>query len=178
MKILLVTSATAKSNTSRLNEEFIRQARERKHEVELLDSRFLHHCDGCRACAKSGGKCKHKDSLQNILWIDNFDSIVLSGAVYFFGLNSSLAMALHRMTPRNRIFGLMLCSGSRGRMGGVDLIIEQFKRIDEYGNNFTVQPYNKVTNDKRLPLSNKDIQGIEKLLCDLEGAYLHGKVSS
>lgn len=165
MNILLITSATKNSNTDIMNKEFIRQSFESGHDVEVLHANTIHHCDGCRACGKIG-HCKYKDRLS---YIENTPKvIVLSGAVYFFGLNSTLSTALHRLTPVNKIFGLILCSGSSGRMSGVDIIKEQFNRVDEYGDNFTVPIFNKVTHDRRLPLYKKDIKGISKLLKNLE----------
>ena len=92
-----------------------------------------------------------------------------------FSLNSELQKVLERLIGcdlRNKVLGLMLTSGSNFRYGGADLIIEQFKRIDEYCGSITIEPFNKVTYDKITSLNKCDILGIKKFIEDLKTEIL------
>ncbi len=179
MNVLLITSAQKGSNTDILNQEFSRQLKERNHSIKVLQSDLANHCVGCRACTNTGMCVKYKDPFQ--IHCDDLERvIVLSGAVYNFGLNSSLSAAWQRLSfmCRNTTFGLILCSGSKSRYGGVDIIKEQFKRFDEYCGTHTVPIVNKVTKDKRLPLFSSDKRKLKTLINNLERSFEHGKVSS
>lgn len=171
MDILLITSAQKNSNTDKLNQEFIHLAQNNGNKVTVIDALTIGHCIGCKMCAKYKKCIKNDDALTDFI-SEHPSIVVFSGAIYFFGLNSALATALNRIndTTNKVIFGLILCSGSYGIESGIDLIIEQFRRIDTYGS-FTVPVFNKVTYDKRTPVNECDILGLKKLLEDLKEAY-------
>ena len=171
MNVLLITSATKGSNTDTLNKEFLRQMKEKNHSVKILQAKLANHCVSCRACEKTG-ICVQSDPFQ--ISTKNLEKvIVFSGAVHNFGLNSALYAAWQRisfMCDQN-IFGLILCSGSDGRYGGVDIVKEQFQRFDEFCGTTTVEIVNKVTGDKRLPLTDIDKAKISKLIDNLERGF-------
>lgn len=101
----------------------------------------------------------------------DFDAVIFCGAVYFFNLNSELSKALERfisVNMSNKIIGLILTSGSNFKLGGVDIILSQFERIDSYCGTITVNTFNKVTYDKRTPINENDILGLEQLIKDIE----------
>lgn len=128
-------------------------------------------CTGCNCCKKIS-KCKIRDELSEVLKdFNSYDAIIFLGQVYFFSINSRLSLFLERLYAydlKDKILGLVLSSGSNFRYGGVDHIIEQFQRIDEYCGSITVTPFNKITYDLVTDSNECDRAGIDKLLTEIE----------
>lgn len=170
MNVLVITSATPNSNTERLVEMFSSIVYKFRGEVFVLPTKNITHpCMGCKTCTAC---CVEDEFTEKVIRQGfKFDCVVFAGAVYFFDLNSNLRKALERFYCYDLTdvpLGLILTSGSNFRYGGVDLIINQFKRIDEYCGSKTVTPYNKVTFDERTPVNELDVLGLKKLYSDLE----------
>lgn len=172
MRFLLIDGSTRAGNTRRLMEFTICNLLE-KHEVRVVhDSDCAKCCDGCRSCSITG-KCKIGDRLTEVLK-EGFDAILLFSPMYFFSLSPICMKVLSRLYSvelEGKVIGLVVCSGSNFRYGGVDIVIEQFKRLDEYCGCITATPYNKVTFDTITEVSNLDRAGIEKLISDMEWLY-------
>lgn len=174
MKVLLFNSREGNTNTYKLVTEFIKQASAKNIEVETLQTSKIEKCIGCRGCLNKES-CIHIDLLADYLKNKSLDAFIFAGPVYFFSLNSELQKVLERLMSydlRNKVLGLILTSGSNFRYGGADLIIEQFKRIDEYCGSVTIETFNKVTYDKITPLNECDILGIKKFIEDLKTEIL------
>jgi multimeric flavodoxin WrbA len=175
MKLLIVNgSPRFNSNSSRLADELTGIMQERGHQYWVVDelSQSLTsclHCGGCFNKKKCGIKDRVTFALDNF---DEFDGVVFVSPIYFYNLTPIALKVLTRLYSidlENKVFGLILSSGSNFRYGGADLIIEQFKRIDEYCGSTTVTPYNKVTFDKVLPINEADRAGIKLLVEEMEG---------
>lgn len=170
MNILLITSAQNNSNTDRLNKEFISIVG--KENIKIINANTINHCIGCRLCIDKGKCVKYNDDLTHFL-SQKYPIIIFSGAIYGFTFNSALMTAFHRMLfgLENKILGFILCSGSSGYYGGVDLIESTLKRLNEYCGFIIAPIFNKVTYDKRTPVNDCDILGLKKLFNDVEEIY-------
>lgn len=137
--------------------------------VCLTSSDIKQGCTGCKACAKPEGSCTIKDALSKI---EHIDAIFIVSPVYFFGLPSqtkAFVDRLYRYDLSNVPIALLLTSGSQFRYGGVDLIIDTFKRIDEYCGSITLTPYNKCTFDEVLPLTVQDKLAVSNIIAEVRG---------
>ena len=169
MNVLIITSAKVNSNSENLLTAFTNILDNNEESYKIFHTDLVNRaCIGCKKCTAC---CINDDFTKEIINKPvRYDCIVFAGAVYFFDLNSDLRKALERLycyTLKDVPIGLILTSGSNFRYGGVDLIIEQFKRIDEYCGTRTVTPFNKVTYDLRTPINETDIKGLQKLYEDL-----------
>jgi len=174
MKVLVFNSRGENTNTYNLLTEFIKQAFIENIEVKTLETSEINKCIGCRYCI-SKKICIHNDLLVDYLKDTFYDAFIFAGPIYFFSLNSELQKALERLMSydlKNKVLGLILTSGSNFRYGGADLIIEQFKRIDEYCGSVTIEPFNKVTYDRLTSLNECDVLGIKKFIGDLMSEIL------
>lgn len=122
-------------------------------------------CSNCGFC-KTLKTCTKQDSFP-LKDISKASGIIIVSPVYFFNLSPKSLDFLSRLYCLNlsgKIFGLVLSSGSQFRFGGVDLIQDQFSRIDEFCGSRTVTPYNKVTFDSVTSLNETDNLGIDILI--------------
>lgn len=170
MNLLLFNgSPRAKGNTSKLSKAFEELAVERGHRVSVVqDMKSCIHCSKCN----DGSPCCLKDSFEN-QGIDTreIDAIILASPIYFFSLAPKSLAFLSRLYAcdlEDKIFGLILVSGSDFEAGGTDLIVNQFNHIDDYCGTTTVSPYHKVTFDKVWDVSDLDREGMTQLLSRIE----------
>lgn len=167
--VLIKSSLRENSNSSKIFTYLRSELIKRGHEVSIVHGESVSPCTGCSSCSLTG-RCVHQDDFSSVL-SKGADFFIFVGPVYFFGLNSTLHRVLERLYPYNLSgvsLGLALTTGSPFRYGGVDLIIEQFSRIDEYCGSHTVVPFNKVTYDSVTELTEVDKIGLTKLIDDLE----------
>jgi NAD(P)H-dependent FMN reductase len=175
MRLLIVNGSPRMcGNSSKLVEVLIGILEEKGHQYYVVDehSQYLTSCLHCGFCLDKK-KCGIKDRVTFAL--DNFnefDGVIIASPIYFFNLTPVALKVLTRLYSvdlKNKVFGLILSSGSNFRYGGADLIMEQFKRIDEYCGSTTATPYNKVTFDKILEATESDRMGIKLLVKEMEG---------
>lgn len=104
MKVLVLEgSPHRRGTTNTLADEFIRGAREKGHEVEVLDVAHsdLHPCLGCDRCGMDG-KCIQKDDGNKILQkILESDCLVFVTPVYYFGMSAQLKTLIDRFYAKN-----------------------------------------------------------------------------
>ena len=153
-----------------LAKELKRNLLSRNHEVTSFTSKdIVSGCVGCKRCT-DGSHCAISDAFQ----IPSTAPIFLVSPVYFFGLPAQTKAFLDRLYSVSligRIIAPILTSGSQFYEGGVDLIIQQFERIDAYCGSVTVSPYNKVTFDEVLPLTYQDTLAISDIVARVEVLY-------
>jgi multimeric flavodoxin WrbA len=175
MRVLIVNgSPRFDGNSSRLADELTEILTARGHYYDIVDelSKSIEACMHCGVCSDGVHRCPVNDRLRPVLGVFiGYDAIVFCSPIHFFSLSPTSLKVLTRLYSVNlesKVFGLILSSGSNFRYGGADLIIEQFKRIDEYCGSITVTPYNKVTYDKILEITEVDRIGIELLVSEME----------
>lgn len=155
-------------NTSILTSFLLKELEYRGYQPDLIISSDIKSgCTGCGKCSDSF-KCVFEDKVSNLS--GKFICFIVT-PVYFFGLPSQTKAFLDRLYSKDMskiTFAPIYITGSQFYNGGVDLLIEQFDRIDRYCGSTTLFPYNKVTYDTVLPLSTQDILGIQDLIDRVE----------
>ena len=105
-KVLILSGSPRKGgNSDLLCDEFMRGATEAGNEVEKIRvaEKQIAYCDGCYYCKQSGGACKKKDDMAEILQkMIDADVIVLSSPVYFYSIDAQLKAVIDRTAARWR----------------------------------------------------------------------------
>lgn len=100
MKITIITGSPHKRGTSNyMAEEFIRGAKENRHEIYRFDSAHstVKNCIGCNACGMGTKPCIHKDDFAELReHLLNSDVIVFVTPMYYFGMSSTLKKVIDR----------------------------------------------------------------------------------
>ena len=182
MKFLIYNGSPRKGgNCSVLAKEVKEILRLRGHTFSYLEwDKSISPCIHCGYCFPDRN-CFIRDPLHEELIDFNcglFEGIIVLSPIYFFDVSAETKIFIDRLysvSLTDKLFGLVLTSGSPFRYGGADIIIEIFKRIDEYCGSHTVTPYNKVTYDGILPLNECDKLGLTKLITDLEETHAETK---
>lgn len=104
MKVLVLKGSPHINGTSNtLVNEFIKGAKEKGHNVEIVDvvHSSLHPCLGCDYCGMNG-KCVQKDDGNQILEkILESDCLVFVTPIYYFGMSAQLKTLVDRFYARN-----------------------------------------------------------------------------
>ena len=178
MKLLIyVGSPRKQGNTYKLLKKFkeLLEAENINFDVVLSNNR-LNPCLHCGKC--SVGYCVIKDDWFD--YIKNFnlyDGVVFMSPIYFFHFTSQTKAFIDRLGGsgaygwNNKIISCITTSGSKGYLGGNSLIISSLKRTAKYHNCRYVGCYNKVTDDKILEVSSKDIKNLKKLIKKILRCY-------
>lgn len=100
MKITVITGSPRKNGTSNyMADEFIRGAKENRHEIYRFDSAYsdIRNCIGCNACSMGSKPCIHKDDFVELReHLLNSDVIVFATPMYYFGMSSTLKKVIDR----------------------------------------------------------------------------------
>ena len=172
MKVLVFNGSPRKNgNTPKLVSRFSGIASERGHTLYSLDN--MTSCVHCSKCV-SGSPCPLKDNFNSQgIPVDDLDAIVIASPLHFFSLTPKALGFLTRFYAHplsGKVFGLILVSGSDFEGSGTDIVINQFKAIDNYCGTATVSPFHKVTYDKIWEVSDLDTEGLHQLLNRIEYA--------
>lgn len=101
-KIVIINSTYRKGGNSEiLADEFAKGAKEKGHNVNILNLRELHFdfCHGCLACLRMG-KCVMKDDINGLLdTIKEADVLVFATPVYYYSMCGQLKTFLDRLNP-------------------------------------------------------------------------------
>ena len=104
MKILVLEGSPHRNGTTNtLANKFIRGAKEKGHDVDVLDIAHsnLHPCLGCDRCGMDG-KCIQKDDGNEILdKILACDCLAFVTPVYYFGVSAQLKTLIDRFYAKN-----------------------------------------------------------------------------
>lgn len=170
MNILVFNgSPRASGNTSNLLTAFLNIAEYRGHTVRVART-TMSACMHCSRCAEQ--PCPLKDSFEKQgISIPDIDAIIIASPIHFFSLTPAALSFLTRLYPyqlQEKIFGLILSSGSDFEDSGVSVVIDQFRHIDNYCGSTTVYPYHRVTYDEIWGVSDLDIRGLRHLLDRIE----------
>lgn len=134
-KNVLIISASPRrnGNSDILCDEFLRGAREARHQVEKirLAERRINYCTGCCSCIGGGGKCVQDDDMNEILEkILAAAVLVLASPVYFRSFNGQMKTFMDRVCPiYPRIHGqevYLIASAAGGRLP-VDSAFQAFR---------------------------------------------------
>ena len=112
MKITVITSSPRKNGTTALlAEEFIRGAKEAKHDVFRFDAAFekIAPCLACDHCKKESSKsntasanCVQKDSMEKLNpELFAADCIVFVTPLYYYGMSAQLKTVIDRFYANN-----------------------------------------------------------------------------
>jgi len=175
MKILVfVGSPRSNGNTYALSKVF----------KDLLDkfgieSDFVYSNDGvyqpcrsCYYCSTHHNSCSIKDDM--VPYINNSDTysaMVFMTPIYFFGFSAQSKIFIDRMGAcgwENKIIALITSSGSAGKMGGNDILVKSLKRTCVYNKCKFAGFYNKVTGDEVLPVTSEDIEGLKRVIINIQ----------
>lgn len=164
--LVFMGSPRYEGNTAKLCSVLYSSFRSRDIECTVLTPSDSHKpCKHCGYC--SINKCCISDPLQ--YWINNlddYDVIVIMTPIYFFSFSAQTKIFIDRIGAgdlSNKIFVLVTSSGSKGRMGGNDLLVKAIERTCEYHGCKFAGYYNKVTNDEILSIIDKDKLNIDRL---------------
>lgn len=134
-----------------------------------LEKEF-HPCYDCKMCINS--KCKINDSLKKyISWFNESNYVVWFTPIYFFQLPSQSKCFLDRLYSakwENKKLYTVIISGSPERYGGSDIIEEIFQRSSEWCGFSYRYSYNKITDDKILPLNQSDLKTFGIIINDIK----------
>lgn len=100
MKVLIITgSPHANGTSSYLAKQFMKGAKDKGHEVNLVDAGNLQirGCLGCNYCRSHGDVCIQNDKMADIMpYVLEADLILLSSPVYIMGPSAQLKTFLDR----------------------------------------------------------------------------------
>lgn len=103
-KVLVLSGSPRKNgNSDILCDEFIKGAKESKHDVEkiFLGDKNINYCIGCYGCNRNNGVCVHKDDMAEILdKMINADIIVMATPVYFYTMDAQVKTVIDRTVAR------------------------------------------------------------------------------
>jgi putative NADPH-quinone reductase len=109
MKVLVLNGSPKrdKSDTMHVTRAFLEGMAEAGAQevrvVHVIDKR-IEYCDGCFACMRNGGRCRHDDDMRGILEeILASDALVFSFPLYGFGMPAPLKALLDRTLPLGRM---------------------------------------------------------------------------
>ena len=157
--LVISTSLRDNSNTDTLADEFIKGAKEAKHNVEKisLKNKKINFCVGCDTCQNTARKCVFKDDASDIIAkMHDADILVFAAPVYFGGVSGIF------QTLMDRTYSLFPCKGNRqqnhkfkevylltasaedGNTNYTDLVVEKVKNWVKHFNGTYMECENKA----------------------------------
>lgn len=173
--LVIMGSPRVEGNTSILSKEFIRRLNEEIPEKDIYVAnigleRNLKPCRHCGACVV---KCPIEDNIKDILLeFEDSDFVVWFTPIYYFQMSGQSKVLIDRLGASNKWkekhFYFAFISGSCGRMGGEDILFDVVKRTSEWYGFYLGPCYHKTTNDKILPIDDKDINFFDSVIRDIK----------
>ena len=133
-------SPRVNGNTEIMANEFAKGAREKGHEVEVINlaGKKVAGCLGCQYCFAHDGVCVQKDDMVEILAsIDKADLVVFAAPIYWFDITAQLKAVIDRMYARAKKgfhFNQSVLLLDSASPGVYDAAIAQYKGTVEYLN--------------------------------------------
>lgn len=104
-KTVLILSASPRKNgnSEALCREFMKGAEDAGNKAEkiFLRDKKINYCIACDYCVKNGGKCVHKDDMEEILQkMIDANAIVMATPVYFYTMDAQMKTLIDRTVAR------------------------------------------------------------------------------
>lgn len=177
-KVLLIMGSPNINGNSNNMCQYIRKQLEKNNipytQVNIGTEKVLYPCSNCGFCS-SQGYCYKKDILYDTIKnFANYKILIFFTPIYFFQFSGQTKVCIDRLGAgnwENKNVYLITASGSYGRYGGNDLVVESLIRTCEYNKCFFRGFYNKVTRDMVSPLNSLDRKNLNKIFNNIQEVF-------
>ena len=165
--LIIIGSPRKKGNSHNLLDYTTKELTKRNIPFDVFDAGVIDSVHPCLDCGRCNyGKCFYKDPFSEVVTkFQDYTDVIWITPIYFFQLTAQSKMCLDRLgaSPywKDTRFYLFVVSGSSGYLGGYDIIVDTFKRIETWHKCRLKYAFNKVTHDKTEPLTIEDKQEIQ-----------------